>query len=106
MLKTKQDQANFHRAMADILDNGLNLVHAYNKRNPFGGFTIIWSEVFPKSKMIEVAVSYCDQKDQYVQDIGTLQAYTKFVNGEIIQLPLGKLSTEEQANVLFRMFAL
>lgn len=103
-LETNEEKAAYHMAMAFMYQNDVSLINAYNQENPFGGVTVAFGNVFPGSKMVEVAVSYCDVKDKYVEEIGSMLALYKFESGETVQLPIGHYDQEDQAQVIITMF--
>ena len=103
-LETNEEKAAYHLAMAFMYQNDVSLINAYNRENPYGGVTVAFGNVFPGSKMVEVAVSYCDVKDKYVEEIGSMLAICKFENCETVQLPIGHYSQEDQAQIIITMF--
>lgn len=104
-IETNQEKASYHLAMAFMYENDISMISAFNEKNKFGGFTAVFNNVFPNSKMVEVAVSYCDYLDPFVEEVGATLALAKFEEGEVIQLPIGFADKELQAKIIYSMFS-
>lgn len=104
-LETNAEKAAYHKLMTFMYEQDISLINAFNKDHKYGGFTVAFNNVFPGSKMVEVAVSFCDAKDKYLDEVGNMLALDKFEAGELIQLPIGYASKDKQAEILYHMFA-
>lgn len=75
----------------------IGIVHIYNHLEPKGGMTIAYRKSTPYKSgvMVDVAVHVCSEDDAFSKKIGNAGATEKFMNGELIQLPLLKLFGKE-----------
>lgn len=103
--ETNEQKAAYHQAMAFMYQNDISMISAFNEQHKYGGFTAVFNSVFPNSKMVEVAVSYCDYQDAFVEEVGATLALDKFEAGEVIQLPIGFADKELQAKIIYSMFS-
>lgn len=71
-------------------DEGVGLVHIFDRNFPYGGLSIAFAKVSPykSGKMVKVAVATCSNEDAFSKKIGTTRALTSFFSGETISLPL------------------
>lgn len=100
----KEHMAMYHELMAQMYINDISVIHGFNPANKFGGMTVAYRHSFPNSNMVFVAASYCVKQDAYDEVTGMYHVLDKFFSGEFIQLPLGHLSGDDLAKVLFKKF--
>ena len=70
----------------------------------YNGVTIAYAPVFPGSKMLKVATSFCASDDKFKKKIGKFHALDRFFSGELMQLPLGHKSDRELEILFEDMF--
>lgn len=83
----KQERASL---LATAKDEGVGLVHIFDRNFPYGGLSVAFSKVSPykSGKMVKVAVATCSNEDAFSKKLGTTLALNSFFNGETIRLPL------------------
>ena len=102
----KEHRIEFHQRMAVLEQLDVKTISGHHPNAlKAGGVTIGFSRQFPRAKMIFVAVSYCSKGDVFDIDAGKFHLAGKFIEGEVIQLPLNHLSDKELTNVLISTFS-
>ena len=102
----KEHRIVFHQHMAVLEQLDVKTISASQPRNlTGGGVTIGYSRQFPRAKMVFVGVSYCSQGDYFDRDAGKFHLAGKFIQGEVIQLPLNHLSDKQLTEKLLQLFS-
>lgn len=98
---------NFNQAQYRVLlqaakQDGIHLLHTFDRNFHKGGFTIAWqrSGVGRNTRMINVAISYCSLEDYFARKIGAFNALCNAYNGRFIQLPI---NSEDSAEIVSRL---
>lgn len=77
--------------LANLLEyakrEGVGIVHVHNVK---GGMTIAFAPTNPYAscRIVDVAVQICSTEDTFSKRIGAIGALEKFIEGQVIQLPL------------------
>lgn len=73
---------------------GVGIVHVHNVK---GGMTIAFGTTNPYSscRIVDVAVQICSPEDTFSKRIGAVGALEKFMDGQVIQLPLLNVYAKE-----------
>lgn len=66
---------------------GVGIVHIHNVK---GGMTIAFAPTtsYASCRIVDVAVQICSPEDTFSKRIGAIGALEKFMEGQVIQLPL------------------
>lgn len=83
-LKDRNQQAN-----ENMVEYGIHILHYPPQSFNPGGATVAFR---PKhhSRMFEISISYCSEKDQFNKKIGKILAVERMVEGEAIDMRLPK----------------
>lgn len=95
---TKQRQADQAQDLVqELIAEGVGFCHvmarphtsAWSSEMPFRGMTIAFRKCgeWKNSRMVEVAVVYCSQHDNFSKKVGNRLAAEKFANGETVMVP-------------------
>lgn len=81
-------------------EEGVGIVHIFDKEYPQGGLTVAFKKVSPyrRGRMVEVAVATCSPEDVFSKRIGTHLALEAFFYGTTMELPLLIGYPEEDVN--------
>lgn len=100
------DFETYTELLTEAKEDGIHLVHTFNKYYTKGGFTVAWQRAagHKKCRMINVSVCFCSPNDFFARKIGAMNALADFYNGQKIQVSLGSEDDYEVVSALRNMF--
>lgn len=90
----------------DMADHDIRICHGYDPEDNRGGVTIAYRKCsgWRNTKMVEVSVAYCSNKDSFNKKIGVQLAVDRFMNGNTIMVPVRIRHDDTIVGNLLQMF--
>lgn len=105
------DRDEYEELKRGALADGIQILHlrrysGYEEGIRNGGATVAWRRVDgnPRSKMVEVAVAWCNPKDTFCRRIGSWLALSLFSAENTILMPVGNEDNSEVVSNLRAIF--
>lgn len=101
------DYAKYYELLESAKNDGVHLVHTFDRDFHKGGVTIAWQRTGANGhgRMLNVSVCYCSPKDYFARKIGAFNALADFYSGAKIKVPLNDEDSMLIVNNLRDMFA-
>lgn len=90
----------------DMKDHDIRICHGYDPEDNRGGVTIAYRKCsgWRNTKMVEVSLAYCSNKDSFNKKIGVQLAVDRFMNGNTVMVPVRIRHDDTIVGNLLNMF--